>query len=421
MNLFARIAPPGEVPPPELRRMRAIATLLLVAMAVVFFVSRALLDRDPVWGFVQSFAEAAMIGGIADWFAVTALFRHPLGLPIPHTAIVPRNKDRIADSLARFLRDYFLVPAVVARRMRRLDVASAAGRWLSQPPEGGGRLRHGASRMAADLLESLDQERLGGMVKGAIASRLRATNIGPILGQSIAAALAENRHLPLLDAAIRWIARTLDANEHLIRDMVEKRANTLMRWTGLDERLANGIIDGLSKLVSDMAADPGHPLRLKAEDALQKLAFDLQFDVETQAKADRIKAELLDNPAFQRWIGGLWEQGRASMLRMARDPEAAMAGKFGEALRQLGTTLEQDSALAATINRFARRAAVGAAADYGDSIVKLVSDTIRGWDARTITGRLENAVGRDLQYIRINGTLVGGLVGLFIHTVDVLL
>jgi uncharacterized membrane-anchored protein YjiN (DUF445 family) len=421
MNLFARIAPPGEVPPPELRRMRAIATLLLVAMAVVFFVSRALLDRDPVWGFVQSFAEAAMIGGIADWFAVTALFRHPLGLPIPHTAIVPRNKDRIADSLARFLRDYFLVPAVVARRMRRLDVASAAGRWLSQPPEGGGRLRHGASRMAADLLESLDQERLGGMVKGAIASRLRATNIGPILGQSIAAALAENRHLPLLDAAIRWMARTLDANEHLIRDMVEKRANTLMRWTGLDERLANGIIDGLSKLVADMAADPGHPLRLKAEDALQKLAFDLQFDVETQAKADRIKEELLDNPAFQRWIGGLWEQGRASMLRMARDPEAAMAGKFGEALRQLGTTLEQDSALAATINRFARRAAVGAAADYGDSIVKLVSDTIRGWDARTITGRLENAVGRDLQYIRINGTLVGGLVGLFIHTVDVLL
>ncbi len=421
MNLFARIAPPGEVPPPELRRMRAIATLLLVAMAIVFFVSRALIDRDPVWGFVQSFAEAAMIGGIADWFAVTALFRHPLGLPIPHTAIVPRNKDRIADSLARFLRDYFLVPAVVARRMRRLDVASAAGRWLSQPPEGGGRLRHGASRMAADLLESLDQERLGGMVKGAIASRLRSTNIGPILGQSIAAALAENRHLPLLDAAIRWMARTLDANEHLIRDMVEKRANTLMRWTGLDERLANGIIDGLSKLVSDMAADPGHPLRLKAEDALQKLAFDLQFDVETQAKADRVKEELLDNPAFQRWIGGLWEQGRASMLRMARDPEAAMAGKFGEALRQLGTTLEQDSALAATINRFARRAAVGAAADYGDSIVKLVSDTIRGWDTRTITGRLENAVGRDLQYIRINGTLVGGLVGLFIHTVDVLL
>jgi len=421
MNLFARIAPPGEVPPPELRRMRAIATLLLVAMAVVFFVSRALIDRDPVWGFVQSFAEAAMIGGIADWFAVTALFRHPLGLPIPHTAIVPRNKDRIADSLARFLRDYFLVPAVVARRMRRLDVASAAGRWLSQPPEGGGRLRHGASRMAADLLESLDQERLGGMVKGAIASRLRSTNIGPILGQSIAAALAENRHLPLLDAAIRWMARTLDANEHLIRDMVERRANTLMRWTGLDERLANGIIDGLSKLVSDMAADPGHPLRLKAEDALQKLAFDLQFDVETQAKADRVKEELLDNPAFQRWIGGLWEQGRASMLRMARDPQAAMAGKFGDALRQLGTTLERDSALAATINRFARRAAVGAAADYGDSIVKLVSDTIRGWDTRTITGRLENAVGRDLQYIRINGTLVGGLVGLFIHTVDVLL
>lgn len=421
MNLFARVPQAADMPPEALVRMRAIATGLLVAMAALFFVSRALIERDPVWGFVQSFAEAAMIGGIADWFAVTALFRHPLGLPIPHTAIVPRNKDRIADALARFLRDYFLVPAVVARRMRRLDLAGAAGRWLAHPPEGGGRIRHGASRMAADLLESLDRERLGGMVRGAIRGRIKATRIAPIVGQSLDAAMADQRHLPVLDGVIRWLARTLEANETLIRDQVRARSNSLMRWTGIDERLANGIIDGLHKLVTDMAADPGHPLRLKAEDALARIAFDLQYDVETQARVEAWKEELLDNPALQRWIDGLWEQARSAMLRMARDPQAAMAGRLGETMRQLGETLERDPALAETINRFARRAAVGMAADYGDAIVRLVSDTIRAWDARTITGRLENAVGRDLQYIRINGTLVGGLVGLFIHTVDVLL
>ena len=399
--------------------MRRAATGLLLLMAAVYLAARGLEPLHPAWGYVRAFAEAAMVGGLADWFAVTALFRHPLGLPIPHTAIIPRNKDRIGDTLALFLKDNFLTPSVVARRMAKVDIASAAGRFLANPDASGqGRLRQGASRLAADMLEALDQERLGGMVKGAIGQRLRALDVAPVLGQALAAAIREDRHVPLLDGIVRWAVRILDTNEHMIRDLVHERAGTIMRWTGLDEKLANAIISGLQKLLSDMAEEPGHPLRAKAEEGLAKLADDLQHSPEMKARVAAIKAEMLDNPAMQRWITGLWEQGRAGLLKAARDPEAVLAGRLGDALKQLGATLQQDDRLKTTINRFARRATVGATASYGDGIVRLVSDTVRGWDARTVTGRLEAAVGRDLQYIRINGTLVGGLVGVLLHLID---
>jgi len=371
-------------------------------------------------GFVKAFAEAAMVGGLADWFAVTALFRHPLGLPIPHTAIIPRNKDRIGDTLATFLRDNFLTPAVVARRMRGLDVAGAAGRFLASEDRGGsGRLRDGASRLLADILESLDDDRLGGMAKTAVAERLRRMDVSPLLGQTLTAAIREGRHVPLLDGIINRASLIIASNEEIIREMVHERAGRILRWTGLDENVSNAVITGLNKLVFDMADNPDHPLRLKINEMLEDLAFDLQHNEAMQARVQTLKDELVDNPAMQSWIDGLWQQGRAALLRAARDPDKAMAGKLGDTLRQLGQTLQTDDRIRTTINRFARRAAVGATASYGDGIVKLVSDTIRSWDVGKVTERVETAVGRDLQYIRINGTLVGGLVGLTIHAVDV--
>ena len=421
MKLLSAPRSPRAPSPHPARRMRIVATGMLVAMALLFVIARATVHIHPAIGFVQAFAEAAMVGGLADWFAVTALFRHPLGLPIPHTAIIPRNKDRIGDTLAIFLRDNFLTPAVVARRMRHMDVAAAAGRFLASPSGGDGRLREGASRLIADILEALDQERLGGMAKGAIGQRLRAINIAPLAGQAIEAAMRDGRHGPVMDSIVHWADRTLEANEHLIRQMVHERAGKVLRWTGLDENLADAILSGLRKLLAEMAQDPGHPLRLKAEEGMAKLAFDLQFDLEMQAKVAGIRDEILDNPAMQRWIDGLWEQARAGLLRAVRDPGRAMAGRLGEALRALGGTLQQEARLRLVINRFVRRAAVGATASYGDAIVRLVSDTVRGWDAGTVTSRLEHAVGRDLQYIRVNGTLVGGLVGLAIHAIDTLL
>ena len=265
MKLLPASLPPVGGPAHPVRRMQLVATGMLLAMAALFIIARSTAHLHPIIGFIQAFAEAAMVGGLADWFAVTALFRHPLGLPIPHTAIIPRNKDRIGDTLALFLRDNFLTPAVVARRMQRLDVAGAVGRYLASPSGGDGRLREGASRLAADMLEALDQERLGGMVKGAIAQRLRVMNLAPLIGQSLEAAMRDGRHAPVMDGIIHWADRTLDANDHLIRQMVHERSGKILRWTGLDENVANAIIDGLRRLLADMADDPGHSLRLKAE------------------------------------------------------------------------------------------------------------------------------------------------------------
>lgn len=403
---------------PGAQGMKVVATGLLVVMAAVFAAARAFQGNYPLLGYVKAFAEAAMVGGLADWFAVTALFRHPLGLPIPHTAIIPRNKDRIGEALATFLRENFLIPSVVARRMQRLDIAAAAGRFLQTPAREGTRIRGGASRLIADIFESLDDERLGGIVKGAISTRLRNMQVSPLLGHALASAINEDRHVPMLEAAIRWMARALDANEQLIRDMVQKKANWVLKLAGLDEKLADAIIEGLKKLTVEMSTDPAHPVRVKVEEALVQLANDLQTRPETQERVESIKEQLLDNQSVSLWLDTLWQKGREAVIRAARNPDAVLAGKLGEVLKSMGGTLEKDPGIRSAINQFARRAVVGMAASYGSSIVKLVSETIRSWDARTVTARLESAVGRDLQYIRINGTLVGGLVGLLLYVVD---
>jgi len=403
---------------PGAQGMKVVATGLLVVMAAVFALTRVMQPVHPWLGYVKAFAEAAMVGGLADWFAVTALFRHPLGLPIPHTAIIPRNKDRIGEALASFIRENFLIPSVVARRMQRLDVAGAAGRFLQTPAGEGTRIRAGASRLIADVFESLDDERLGGIVKGAISTRLRKMEVAPLLGHALASAINDDRHVPMLEAAIRWTARALDANEQLIRDMVRKKANWVLKLAALDTKLADAIIDGLRKLTVEMSTDPAHPVRLKIEEALAHLANDLQTKPETRERVEAIKEQLLDNQSVSLWLDALWQRGREAIIKAARNPDAVMAGKLGEVLKSMGGTLEKDRRIRAAINQFARRAVVGMAASYGGSIVKLVSETIRGWDAQTVTNRLEAAVGRDLQYIRINGTLVGGLVGLVLYAMD---
>ena len=402
----------------ELRQMRIIATGLLLFMCALFFVGNRLeTTYHSHWGFLRAFAEAGMVGGLADWFAVTALFRHPLGIAIPHTAIIPNNKERLGRTLASFLRSNFLTTKVVARRVQRMDVAGAMGKFLSAPSGGEGRMRMGASRLMGDMLASLDDERLGNVAKDAIRKQLDKLDIAPLLGQLLSAMMKERRHLAVLDGVIKWASKTLEANEHLIRAMVEERANTIMKWTGLDDRLADAIVNGLNKLLHDMAADPDHPLREKGEEGLASLAHDLRHDKELQAKVAHWKGQLLDNPAMAKWINSLWDQGRKGLLKATRSPDAAMAGSFGDALIKLGGTLQDDERLKLQINRFARRAIVGTTENYGDNIVALVSDTIAKWDASTITDRVENAVGSDLQFIRINGTLVGGLAGILIHAV----
>src|SRR6476469_8110427 len=328
---------------PGAQGMKVVATGLLEVMEANYLVARAYEVRFPALSFVNPFAEVAMVCGLAHWFAVTALFRHPLGLPIPHTAIIPRNKDRIGETLANFIRENFLVPSVVARRMQRLDVASAVGRFLQTPAGEGTRIRAGASRLIADVFESLDDERLGGIVKNAISSRLRRTEVSPLLGHALASAINEDRHVPMLEAGIRWMARALDANEPLIRDMVHKKANWVLKLAGLDEKLADAIIDGLRKLTVEMSTDPAHPVRLKVEEALAQLANDLQTKPETRARVESIKDQLLDNKSAGLCLDTLWQRGREAVIKAARNPDAVLAGKLGEILQSMGGTLEKDA------------------------------------------------------------------------------
>jgi uncharacterized membrane-anchored protein YjiN (DUF445 family) len=414
---------PFRYPETPFLRMRLFATLLLVFMAGVFLTANYFADVHPAIPYLRKpLPKRRWLAGIADWFAVTALFRHPLEAcrsRIPRSSRATRTASAIR-----------WPASCVTISSCRMLWRGAWGGSISRGRQGGslrgprwawrggsGRARRGW----CDMLEAMDEERLGGMAKGCAEEPPGCAQPCAADRAGAGAAMREGRHEAVIDTGIGWAARMLDSQADLIRGMVSQRAGKILRWTGLDETLANAILDGLMKLFTEMAEEREHPVRLRALEGLQALAHRLQHDPEMQAKVARVRDEIIANPAMQRWIDGLWEQARAALLKAARDPQAVMAGKFGEVLRSIGASMESDPALKTVINRFARRTAVGLTASYGDGIVKLVSETVRGWDAQTVTDRLEGAVGRDLQYIRVNGTLVGGMVGVAIHVVDVVM
>lgn len=395
-------------------RLRRMATGLLILMGLLFLgATWATVHIHPAFVWLQAFAEAALVGGLADWFAVTALFRHPMGLPIPHTAIIPRSKDRIGETLAGFLKDNFLTPRNVARRLDDFDAAAMLAAMLERPASGG-RVRRGLMRLGEQLAETPAAAAIFRRLQEGTLTRLRDLDVSPLLGRMLEAAIADGRHRPMIDELILWAGRTLDSQEGLIRAMVEERTAWVLRLVNVDERIADELVGGLRGLLADLAADPRHPVREKADKALANLAFDLQHMPETQAKVERVKRDLMASPALADWLEGLMARLKDGMKGLgqgafARDIALAMA-----------TTLREDPALPAAVNQLARRAIVGTVADHGDRIVGLVSETVKGWDAGTISEKLENAVLRDLQYIRLNGTLIGGSIGLLLHAVLVL-
>ena len=380
-------------------------------MALLFLLSTwAIGAVDPRFVWVQAFSEAALVGGLADWFAVTALFRHPLGIPIPHTAIIPQNKDRIGDALATFLRENFLTPQIVARRLDRFDAGGMLAGFLERPASGG-RVRKGLGKLIGQLSDTPAAGQIGARLRDGAMLKLRETDISPLLGKMLEAMVDKGRHQPVIDGLIDWAGRTLDSQEGLIRAMVEERTAWLLRLVNVDERVADELVGGLRGLLADMAADANHPVREKADRAIANLIFDLKHMPETQAKVERVKLELLDNPAVGEWVEGLWAKAKDS-LRTLFEGEGA-----GEITANMAKALRDDPALGNAINQLARRAIVGVVADHGDSIVALVSDTVKGWDAATVTDKLEGAVSRDLQYIRLNGTLIGGSIGVLLHAI----
>ena len=249
--------------------MRLAATLLLLTMAAIFAATLYWQGAHPALPWVQAFAEAAMVGGLADWFAVTALFRHPLGVPIPHTAIIPANKDRIGDSLATFLRDNFLTPAIVARRLEEVDIAGAAARWLVADRAPAPGRRRGWGPLVARLIEALDQRVIGDLVREAATERLHAVQLSPILADAIDTTIDKRRHEPLIDSAIRWGVATLDDQESTIRGMVAERTNWFLKLVNVDAQVSSSLIEGMRKLLREMADDPQHPLPHRIAESLR--------------------------------------------------------------------------------------------------------------------------------------------------------
>lgn len=394
--------------------MKAVATGLLVAMGALFLGSTwAMTHVHPQFVWVQAFAEAALVGGLADWFAVTALFRHPMGIPIPHTAIIPRSKDRIGDALAVFLRDNFLTPRNVALRLEGFDAAQAIAGVLERPASGG-RIRRGMAQLAGQLADTEAAHAIGARLQAGLKARLRETDVAPLLGRMLAAMIAQGRHRPVIDQLVQWAGRTLDSQEGMIRAMVTERTAWFLRWIDVDERVADALVGGLRDLLVDMALDPHHPVRERADRALENLAFDLQHLPETRDKVEAMKRDLLDNPALGDWLEGLWAKARAGIAGFLEGEGS------GELAAAMASALRADPALATAVNQLARRGIVGVVNDHGDRIVSLVSETVKAWDAKTVTDKLESAVSRDLQYIRLNGTLIGGSIGLALHAVLVL-
>ena len=382
--------------------MRLAATLLLAVMAATFAACLVWPRAHPAVPWVMAFTEAAMVGGLADWFAVTALFRRPLGLPIPHTAIIPEQKDRLGDTLAQFLKDNFLKPQVVARRLDDADLAGILGRWLASPPAPTPtpNRKRGLAPLVARLVEDVAR------------GRLEEMKLSPLLADALDTMVAKGRHEPLIDTGLDWGLATLSDEAPTIRDMVTERTNWLLRLAGADESMSNTMIGAVQRLLVEMKHDQNHPVRLRIVEALRQWSFDLRHFPETQERVEGFKADLMANPAMADWVNGLWTSARGALVRGLNDPGG---NRLAGALAAVGQRIEGDGELKRSLNTALRRAVVGLSQDHGDAIVSLVSQTVRSWDAATVTEKVEDAVGRDLQFIRINGTLIGGCIGVVIY------
>jgi uncharacterized membrane-anchored protein YjiN (DUF445 family) len=400
--------------------MRLLATGLLVLMVITFVAARRYEEVHPAIGFVRAFAEAATVGALADWFAVTALFRRPLGLPFPHTAIIPRSKDRIGEGLGHFLETNFLSPALVAERLAKTDLLGEAANWVLAP--GRAQLLAGAAVEALPrMLDLVDDRPVEEALKNIASERLRALDLPTTLADILSFLTAEGRHRGALTHLISAADALLDDWESDIRARVRVESGAFARLIGLDKRAADGMIGAVRSAIREMAADPDCDLRRKLDDALAKLAVDLRASPGLRSEVEAVKQRLLDHPDVQAAAGSIWKVIKKDIHAVMDRPDSAMAKPLADALESFARHLQTNDELRGTLNERVRDWLVRLAEARGGDVSRFVSEVIQSWDARTIIARIEEGVGADLQYIRISGTLIGGSVGLIIHTVTVLM
>ena len=415
---------PGKMSAPadgglsRLVRMRRLANGLLLAIMVLFVFSHMWeppgQDWDIHWRFLRAFAEAAMVGGLADWFAVTAIFRHPLGIPIPHTAVIPKNQDRIADAVGRFIADNFLEPSLVAERVKDKDLSEALGKWLAEPAQSTA-LAGGIVSAIPALLDALDDETVAVFLREQAASTIQGASVAPAFGSVLEALAEQGRHQAILDALLTQGYRLLEENQEMIRDRIRNRSGWMMRFVSADKKVADTVINAVNDLLYEIATQRDHPLRLRLNEMVGEFADNLRGDPELQARVGTWIQDAAAHPSVTNAMEAGWVAFKAALRRDCTSPNGRLRTWLQTALTNLGEGLMREPQVRAALNARLKGLLVELAARHGEDVARLVSETIRKWDSQTIVDKLELNVGRDLQYIRLNGTIIGGLVGLVLH------
>jgi uncharacterized membrane-anchored protein YjiN (DUF445 family) len=399
--------------------MKAIALGLLAAAGLVYVAATMLIPLHPAWGYVAAFAEAAMVGAIADWFAVVALFRHPLGLPIAHTAIIPSNKNRIGENLATFICANFLSTEQVLAKLTQFDPAARLAAWLAAPRHAEGLASHFAAFLRYTI-GVLDDERVRTFFGGTVVARLEQVDVSRLAGRLLDLLTAGRRHQRLLDAMLRQLAHMLD-DEVIKAEVAEVVAAEVkyLRFVGLDKVAGSyateKMVGAVVRLVGELGGDPEHPLRGRFDQFVAEFIGRLQHDPELRMKGEAVKQELLAHPALTDYLHGLWGQAIAWIQSDLVATDSALRDQVALGARAVGERLGADAAMQGWINEQIRTAAPRWIERYREDIRRYIIARVADWNAAEMTNELERNIGRDLQFIRINGTLVGGLVGLAIY------
>lgn len=399
----------------SLRRMKAVALGLLVAAAAVYVAATAA-GAEGGWGYVQAFAEAAMVGALADWFAVTALFRHPLRIPIPHTAIIPKRKDQIGRSLGEFVESNFLTEEVLGERLAQADIGARLGRWLAEPVNAA-RVSEALGDALKGTLEVLDDDEVQHGLEGVVRRRVRATPAAPLVGKVIDLSVEGGHHQRLLDAVLTGLHGFLDDNRVTFRRRLEEESPW---WVPepIDDRIFEKIFTAVGRFVGDVGSDREHEVRRTVDTRVTAFAERLKHDPELLAKGEQLKEELLDHPEFRAWIESLWAGTKRGLVDAANDPASELRMRATENLRRLGVRMTQEPELQHKVDDWVERSVGYVVEHYRSEVSDLIATTVERWDGASTARKMELQVGRDLQFIRINGTLVGGLAGLVIHTLS---
>ncbi len=406
----------------ELRRTRAAATGLLVACLLVLVGARYAERFHPAFAFLAAFAEAAAIGGLADWYAVVALFRRPLGLPIPHTAIVPRNQARIADSLGEFIERHFLADQPVATKLREVDFASMISAWLADRRQSDDLARF-VLRLLPQALNAMDGSGLRGFLAKRVVERLETVEVAPLAAGLLDAVTHDRRHQRILDELLVALGQLLGNAEALdaIRDKIRQELPTLFRLFQADAYVLRRLVTAVSSFLEEVRADDNHAVRGEFDRFIAGFIDKLRTAPDYADRLDGLRRDLLARPEIRTLAEGIWESVRSFIEQETQSPSSIMRGALTDLLVEVGRKLSEDSSIRADINEGMVTVLRTFVANQKSGISRFVADQVKSWQVDQLIRMIELNVGRDLQYIRFNGALIGGLAGLGLHTIEVLL